>query len=254
MQAIYPLYYICFCVAFVVQILAGYKLIHRAPLWTLLLTFLGMDGWLNEVIPTYALVGDWFVGCIVCIYLLFPLLHKPMNKCPHITLGIYFLIFLLWEYIFPFDFSKKSSVILRTFEVLLGMYFVKTDKRVSWKEILASFLLFGIIFGVRIKEISVYILVPIAGMSLFVILNYMAEKITIKKIQKIAIWLSRYSFPIFLMHHFLLNMILSVIPTKSLGLGSMLILFVIYIMIVVGFGVAVTRFEGIIINVKGRMH
>ena len=125
--AIYPLYYICFCTAFLLQIFAGCKLSQRAPLWTLLLTLFGMDGWLSEVIPTYALVGDWFVGCIVCIYLLFPILHKCMNKCPHITLGIYSLIFLLWEHIYPFGFSKKSSVILRTFEVLLGMYFVKMD-------------------------------------------------------------------------------------------------------------------------------
>lgn len=243
---IYPLYYITFIAASLTWLLAGYKLSQRAPLWTLLLTILGVDGWLSEVIPTYALVGDWFVGCIVCIYLLFPLLHKCMNRCPRITLGIYLLIFLFWEYVYPFGFSKRSSVVLRTFEVLLGMYFVKMNKKVSWKGALVSFLLFGIIFAVRIRVISLYILVPIAGMSLFMILNYIAEKIDNLKIQKITIWLSYYSFPIFLIHHFLLNMILGQLSQKSLGLGGALVLFVVYVIIVVGLGVAVKKIEKII--------
>ena len=120
----------------------------------------------------------------------------------------------------------------------------------SWKETLISFFMFGIIFAVRIKVISVYILVPVAGMCLFMILNYIAEKINNFKIQRMAIWLSRYSFPIFLMHHILLNMILAVIPPKSLDLGSMLMLFIAYVITAVFFGVVMKKIESIIINTK----
>ena len=39
------------------------------------LTVLGLDGYLNSVGPTYVLVGEWFTGVLVIIYVLFPLLR-----------------------------------------------------------------------------------------------------------------------------------------------------------------------------------
>ena len=49
----------------------------EVPLWSVLLTALGLDGYLAEYgVPTYHLgVGEWFVGCLVLMYLVFPLLR-----------------------------------------------------------------------------------------------------------------------------------------------------------------------------------
>ena len=173
-RSIYPLYYIAFITASFVQILVKYKLNYGAPLWTLLLTVLGLDGWMADMVSTYALVGDWFVGCIICIYILFPILCKCMNRHPNITIGIYTLLFFVWEYVYPFDFPKRSSIILRTFEVLLGMYYIRTNRKVTWKGALVSLVLLGIIFAVKLP-VSLYILVPIAGMGSFVIMNFINQ-------------------------------------------------------------------------------
>lgn len=241
--AIYPLYYIAFFTASFIQILVNHKLNYGAPLWTLLLTVVGMDGWLAEVVSTYALVGDWFIGCIICIYIFFPLMRKCMNSHPNITLGIYAIIFLVWEYIYPFEFSKRSSIILRAFEVLLGMYYIKTGKKASLKSFLMSLLLLGIIFIVKIPIISLYILVPIAGMSLFIVLNYLAGWIKSEKVKNAIFVMSYNSFATFLMHHFILYMIMETLPEKILGIGSMAGLLVICMAVVWGVGVIIKKIE-----------
>lgn len=171
---IYPLYYLSFAFAFLFQAITEKGSILKAPVWTFLLTILGVDGWLITVIPNYALVGDWFIGCIVCIYILFPVLFEYINKYPNMTIGIYTLIFLLWEYFYPFDFPKRNSIILRTFEVLLGMYFIKNKINVTFKKFIISVLVLLVLIFIRINWISLYVLVPVAGMSLFIFLNYIS--------------------------------------------------------------------------------
>jgi hypothetical protein len=46
------------------------------PAWRLILTAVGVDGLLfAQGVPTFYQVGEWFLGCIIGTYLLFPLLH-----------------------------------------------------------------------------------------------------------------------------------------------------------------------------------
>lgn len=241
--AIYPLYYIAFTAVFLLRIILTQKLEHGIPTWTYLLTLLGIDGWLLEVIPNYALVGDWFVGCILCIYLLFPLFRKCLNKNPHLTVVVYGLIFLIWEHFHPINFSKRNDVILRAFEVLLGMYFIKINKKVTWKGVLVSLLLLGTVFAVRISCLSLYVLVPIAGMSLFLVLNYISGWVRGEKIKKAVSFFSFYSFPAFLVHHYLLNMIMEMLPGGCLGIAGMLALFALCFALIWAAGVGIKKME-----------
>ncbi len=241
--AIYPLYYVTFIMASFFQVFLGYRLNERAPLWTLVWTVLGIDNWIGEFAPTYGLIGDGFLSCLIFIYVLFPILYKCMNKNPHITIGIYALIFLLWEYVYPFDFPKTYSIILRTFEVLLGIYIIKTGRRITWRGVFISVLLLGVIFVVKVPFISTYFLATIAGISLTVLLCCIAEKIKSGRIQRIIIWLKRYSFATFLIHHFLLNVILKNMPKRSLTVSGMLTLFLVYMSVIWLAGVVLKKIE-----------
>ncbi|MBO5057605.1 MAG: acyltransferase family protein [Lachnospiraceae bacterium] len=242
-EAIYPLYYIAFTAVFLLRLILTQKLEHGIPAWTYLLTLLGIDGWLLEVIPNYALVGDWFVGCILCIYLLFPLFRKFLNKNPHLTVVLYGLVFLIWERFYPINFAKRNDVILRAFEVLLGMYFIKINKKVTWKGVLVSLLLLGTVFAVKIPWISLYVLVPIAGMSLFLVLNYISGWFKGEKIKKAVSFFSFYSFPVFLVHHYLLNTIMEMLPKGCLGIAGMLFLFVLCLIVIWAAGAGIKKLE-----------
>ena len=249
--AIYPVYYISFITAFLFSIVLKQGMDHGASIWTFLLTIFGIDGWLGEIVPNYALVGDELIGCILGIYLIFPLLQKAVNKNPHVTVAIYALFFLIFGHFYPFTFPRRNDVLLRAFEVLLGMYFVKLNRRVTWKVSVFSVALLGIIFAVRISWISANVLTPVAGICLFIVLVYLSKWFEKAEIKKAVFFLGQYLFPSFLLHHFLLNAILERIPSSSLGIFGMLVLLALCMAVICIAGVGVRKLEYRLRNIKG---
>ena len=73
-QSIYPMFWIAYVIAFSYSFLANKGFIWSLPKGRILLSVLGMDGYLGTVIPTFYLLGEWFLGFIIIIYILFPLL------------------------------------------------------------------------------------------------------------------------------------------------------------------------------------
>jgi len=120
--AIFPIYYITYIVAFIIAIIYAKNIEYRAPVWTFLFTVLGIDGWTKEIIPNFAMIGDWTVGCLLGVYLLFPLLYKLIKKYPKATIIIYTVLYLVFTLVFPFSWPRRNSIILRGYEMMLGMY------------------------------------------------------------------------------------------------------------------------------------
>lgn len=122
--SIYPLYWLAYAVVF----LLVYVLRHVAmdkPLATLPLSFLAMDGLLADVLPTWYLVGEWFVGCIVLLYLIFPLLRLAVRKAPGLSLLEAFLFMLIWPRVYPLSFDITHFPLTRAPEMVFGMVFVE---------------------------------------------------------------------------------------------------------------------------------
>lgn len=248
--AIYPVYYISFIAAFLLNIILKHGMDHGASVWTFLLTVFGVDGWLRAVIPNYALVGDELIGCILGIYLIFPLLHKAMGKNPHVTVAVYAMFFLILEHFYPFTFPKRNDVLLRTFEVLLGMYFIKLNRKVTWRGFGSSVVLLGIIFAVRMPWLSAYVLTTVAGICSFIVLVYLSKWLEGEKIKKAVFSLNPYLFPVFLLHSFLINAIMERTPESSLGIFGMLILLALCIAVIFLAGVGIRELELWLRNMK----
>ena len=60
-------------------------------------SLIGLDGYLSYRITTYFIVGEWFLGAIIIIYALYPLLLWFLNKNIFLTYCImgfsYFIIY-----------------------------------------------------------------------------------------------------------------------------------------------------------------
>ena len=122
--SIYPLYWSCFAAMY----LYCYKLRHfpvTYPKWTLLLSFLGFDGYLYYRIPSYALVGDWFVGAIILMYVLFPLLYRCVRKHPVLTLLVVAVLYVPYVKWYPFAMDIGRFPLTRIPDMLAGMYWVE---------------------------------------------------------------------------------------------------------------------------------
>lgn len=94
--SIFPLFYLTFAVAFLVNGLTTGNWRYGGSVWRIVFTLLGCDNYLSFYgVPTYALVGEWFTAVIVIIYLIYPLLYwldkKSAVAGSVLVYGLYFL-------------------------------------------------------------------------------------------------------------------------------------------------------------------
>lgn len=92
--AIYPVFWLCFVPLFLYS-----DVWHRnnaaVPLWKLVFSLVGLDGYLQAYTPTFYKVGEWYLGCQVLLYCLFPLtLWAARTKRRRLVLGA--LAVLVW--------------------------------------------------------------------------------------------------------------------------------------------------------------
>lgn len=69
----YPLFWICYLAIFCFHYYFTQNL-PMEPRWKLIFSVLGIDGWLKQYTGNYYLIGEWFLGALLIIYLFFPLL------------------------------------------------------------------------------------------------------------------------------------------------------------------------------------
>ena len=79
-KAIFPMFYITWLYYYLDMVIAAGTPFYNGSPWTLLLTAAGLDGYLAYRIPNYYIVGEWFLGAIVLLYILYPLYQKCVSR------------------------------------------------------------------------------------------------------------------------------------------------------------------------------
>ena len=80
-KAIFPMFYVTWLYYYLNAVIAAGTPFYNGSPWTLLLTAVGLDGYLAYRIPGYYIVGEWFLGAIVLLYCLYPLYQKAVSRC-----------------------------------------------------------------------------------------------------------------------------------------------------------------------------
>lgn len=97
--------------------------LQNAPLRNLIFTALGIDGYISLYkIPTFYLMGEWFLGALILMYALFPLFRWIMGKHRHIFMlcATAWLILNIRFYVSPID--PWLNFKIKVFDFILGMY------------------------------------------------------------------------------------------------------------------------------------
>lgn len=236
--SIYPLYWVSYAVLF----LYIYGIRHVPMIYSkklLIFSFLGMDGFLNYKIPMYYIVGEWFVGCIVLIYLIFPLIHRWIIKAPAVTATVTLCLYLLFIHFYPFEMDIAHFPLSRIPEVMFGMYFVKYydcfgEKKPSFARSLVILAVSGIslliAFFVPIKGITAPYVDIWLGISSFLFLYILVQPVERfeNRAVRLIFLLSKYSYGIFLVHHIMIGEFLSRYTGMTLNGGKNYSLFCMY--------------------------
>lgn len=231
--SIFPAFYISFLFFYIENIFAHGEVFYLGAPWKLLLSLAGMDGYLNYAIPNYYILGEWFLGALILLYLLYPLLLLLINKLDLIFTIILFVI-LIWEnFSSIFAIDPFRNLISCMFSFWMGMLLFKYRDILYKKSlIIISLIVFLLLYFVPIP-FNGYILEHFMGAALFVLLYHAGAKIVkIKGVSSVINEIGRLSYPIFLLQHIIIGKILSFRNPVS-GIKSMCLMVITILMTII---------------------
>lgn len=222
-KAIYPLFWlawvVCFSIRFVTK--PGYYAAAKTP--TLLLTVLGLDnfavaaGWVGT---DFACVGEWFLGSILFLYLLFPLLHRGLRRKPWITWLAAVLVCL------PIHLAGWDArlVAIHVLEFMFGMQYLRLQKNA--KVGLAVLFAVG---TVACTSLDSKITCAFFSMVVFTVLAGVSRWLDRPWPRVICGRLAKLSYAIFLVHHVLIQRMAEQFDLAALTRRDTAFLFLIYL-------------------------
>lgn len=165
-----------------------------------------MDGYFRYLGDNFYLIGEWFLGCIIIFYLLFPILRICVNKFPVPVVVTAVILYVLTAVFNPFKVGMSYNIIIRLCDFLFGMLWAKymRDRKVNGKAFLLCMFCLIICCLIRVPGISIFC-ITIFGQALFVALVFLFERIDFSQVYIIQLT-GKYSYEIFLLHHVCINL------------------------------------------------
>ena len=201
-------YYICFFYFFLKSAFILRKFFFGGHWSKLIFTLFGLDSYFRYMrIKTYSLVGEWFLGAIIIIYLLYPILSWLMNIN---ILIIHIIISFCYPLMYYTNFFKiliRINMITSINSFYFGMLgIIYHDLFLNKIAFIISLILFIFLYFIRISDII--LIYQIQGFSLYIILVQMGKYIMKSEYKQIIIEINNLSYYIFLLHHKIIFLIL----------------------------------------------
>lgn len=216
---IYPMFWITYVALYLFMFYEIKGNITGLSPFRLIFSFFAMDGYLSCYTPTIYLIGEWFLGCIVLIYVLFPLLRTLVNTYPRITLwGATILNFAVLTFYKNGIMEINKNLIVASYSFLLGMYVIRIKQFKGWHAVIGAIIavICYMLPAVHYNQQTMF--ANIAAYALFVPLAYLGQRLTNEIVQKIFNIIAKYSYAIFLVHHYLIMKTLSTFQNQTYGI------------------------------------
>lgn len=213
--AMYPAFWMGFGALFLYgEVLHGNN--AQIPRWRVVFSVLGLDGYLAPVTQTFYKIGEWFLGVILLLYLLFPLLLWCMeNRRRRLALlAVMVLLQLVWPELCPAPLETGHTVLGRLPAFALGVWFgtLLARDRAPLPRCLWGLLALPLLWVPAVPRLAV--LLVLSG-PLFWVVYALGQKLPRPYwgcLRRPAAW----SYGVYLVHHVLLTLVL--LPAaRSLG-------------------------------------
>ncbi|KGO34072.1 hypothetical protein JT06_10575 [Desulfobulbus sp. Tol-SR] len=238
-RAIFPMFYLVYaCFMGLALVFHQYQFSAERSPFAFALTLIGLDGLLSTVIPTYYLVGEWFLGCIIVLYLLYPALRYCFVRSDILTLALCCTVVLLLQNHYSFTFPLQRLPLFRIAEFVFGMFFLTrfTSNRPADHLLIALATIVLMVASTLDFPSLGAITMNMYGMVAFVCLAYAARFAPWKPLEPAITFLSRYAYPAFLVHHIILKQTL--VASSRLIHSTVANLFVFVLVVIVVYSTA----------------
>lgn len=210
-KSIFPMFYLSFTVFYLIWAIRSRNFLYGGNPVKLLLTLFGVDGYFLYLGPNYYQVGEWFLGAIVILYAIYPLLLWIFNKSTFLATAIVIILYgiVFIPNLFKINIACNLFSCLISFEV--GMLLMKYNQ--IWKKniiiFMTSLFLSLVILFVKIYFIHENIFNHLLALCSFFFLSYLGDYIMQKKTcNTVFLFISRTSFAVFLLQHIVILFVL----------------------------------------------
>ena len=224
---IFPLFYLSYLIFFIIKVIINEinisDIIPSRFIWTIL----GMDYYLGGEVPTYAIVGEWFTGAIIILYLIFPVLlflYKKQKSYLFTTIIIYSLYLITW-YVHPLPHpANVESIFSDLLYFWLGMMMVKEAEKIDKID---NLLLIALIVPLLLVHNSWDALTSSLVGAILIWIIARRVPANVYKNNKIFQIVSKYSYVIYLIHHQIIYLILKPFSNSYLNIGKSVVLYMV---------------------------
>lgn len=221
--AIYPLFWLAWVVCFSIRFVSKPGYYAGAKTVTLLLTLTGLDnfavaaGWVGM---DFACVGEWFLGSILFIYLLFPLLQRGLARVPWLTWGLALAICL------PVHLARWDAqlVAVHILEFLFGMVYLRLPGKA--KAALAVACGAG---ALLCQQMDAKITCALFSAAVFTLLAGASRWLDRPWPRAVCARLAKLSYAVFLVHHVLIQRMVEKFDLAALSTRDTAFLFLVYL-------------------------
>ncbi len=229
---IFPMYWMAWLTAFLYLFYKNKGFFNIIPRWKIIYTVIGMDGYFNWLDQTFYLLGEWFLGCLLLLYVLFPILKWGIEKHPYITAVIIIAVYFVGIRIYHGKIPSGNFFLFRVPEFAFGMYFVKYFKRVKLPVGIICTILLLLEWFMDLSRVEVVYKNTLVGISAFLWIVWICGYIKWDAFFNVCKKVGAYGYAVFLTHHFIIQEICYHFGGRVLGLLENCIMMLLCIVLV----------------------
>ena len=230
-QTLYPMYWIAYFIAISISFFIWRGLPSDSWIW-ILNAISGFNGYLSMLgITPFAFyqIGEWFLGCIICLYIFAPLLLYLMDKFPKST-----TVFSLIAYVVLLQLGVHFQLFFMYIpHFVVGILFIKYLQHSSPKLCACAVFLMIILYFFPYRRRDGVIYGFLMCTCLFLILKEIGSRLKCIFIRDLCKWIAKYSYAVFLVHHRLIEILVLRFDLNYLGKRGVILLFLIYCVLTV---------------------
>lgn len=178
--------------------------------FSFIFTILGMDAYLDSFrFNTCSLgIGEWFLGCLILIYIIYPLIKKAMDKNPYIAMAQFTVYYIAMIYLYDHlpiinRVPMYTNLVIKIYDFILGMFLAKIIDRIPKWTMFASLAgtAFFAIYPKSLPGIDSF-QIPIQCLLIFLLFAGLEDVFQkMPKPMRIVEIICAYSYEYFLIHH-----------------------------------------------------
>ena len=199
-----PMFWMVYLVAFIDISLGNYTLSWGGKPATIIFSILGIDGLMSGYMPTYYIVGEWFLGVIILCNLFYPLFLKLFDKLKIWLLPVAGVLAYIALQIPFFDHRNHQNVMLSFAVFIAGMVLKKYELLDKLYFKIISILIAAVVITVRlpIPDTAGHVLASFGVLNLMYIVGNALSRFGFAA--RVMDFVDPLTYPIFLLHHIVL--------------------------------------------------